>query len=210
MRLPEFALLLACLASVPAWAGDAAYQRLALQYDLPEQISPAAFNVCAQHDCNARVPVSLNEQQWQQVRARFEPAAQSPLAEREQIAAAVGLMERLVADFADSHHDKGGDFNGLTEPGAQLDCIDESVNTTTYLTLFEQAGLLRWHRVQPRISRGYFFFGGWPHFTAVVETTDAHREQWVVDSWFRDNGVAPDILEVARWKDGWSPPGFSM
>ena len=34
-----------------------------------------------------------------------------------------------------------------------MDCIDESVNTTTYLKLFENHGLLRWHRTIERIQR---------------------------------------------------------
>jgi hypothetical protein len=30
----------------------------------------------------------------------------------------------------------------------------------------------------------------------------------VVDSWFRDNGQAPDIVDLETWKDGWKPEGF--
>jgi len=60
----------------------------------------------------------------------------------------------------------------------------------------------------------------------VLETTDmtvsyenlaaldagefAGYEAWVVDSWFRDNGEDPDILDLQTWKDGWKPEGFTF
>ena len=202
--------LLLVVMSLPALADNAAYDRLAIQYDLPEQIHPGSFAVCSQHDCQARTPIELDAASWQTLTAFFTPTANTAAEERAQIARAVAHMEHLVGPIANTAHDKAGDFNGFGEPGDQLDCIDESVNTTTYLTLFEQAGLLRWHRVRQRVSRGYFFFGGWPHFSAVVETTDAQPTRWVIDTWFRDNGVSADVLEVKTWQDGWSPEGFSM
>jgi len=210
MRWHRHLVFAALLLPTQAIASSNAYQRVSWTFDLPERISPTAFSVCSQHDCRTRSPVQLDREQWNRIVALFTPQAQSAAAEREQIARAIGRMEQLVAGFANTHHDKAGDFNGFTQPGSQLDCVDESVNTTTYLTLFEQQGLLRWHRVLPRASRGYMLFGGWPHFTAVVETTRGKPEQWVIDSWFRDNGVNADVLPLTTWKDGWSPEGFSM
>ena len=205
----RWAVLLVLMAG-HAMAGNDAYRRLSIEFDLPESISPTAFTMCAEHGCNKRVPISFSQAQWQQIRDAFEPAAQDAASERRQIATAISRMEILVSATANTEHDKAGDFNGLLAPGSQLDCVDESVNTTTYLSLFEKQGLLRWHEVLPRLSRGYLFFGGWPHFTAVVETLNDKHQRWVVDSWFRDNGVPPDILQAAKWKGGWSPPGFSM
>lgn len=203
-------LPLLLLLTTPTWADTAPYQELALEFGLPDKIQPSGFAVCAEHGCDKLVSVSLSHDEWQQVQDVFKPAAQNAPEERAQIARAIGLFERLVGPKADSAHDKAGDFNGILAPGSQLDCIDESTNSTTYLTLLEQAGLLRWHQLHDVISRGYLIFGGWPHFTPVIETLDGKKEHWVVDSWFRDNGVDADILEVRRWKDGWHPEGFSM
>ena len=208
MRWLSLALLGLCCGQ--AWASNEAYSQVMLEFHLPERINPQQFITCTQHGCAEKAQVSFSAAQWLTIETLFTPAAASAREEREQIARAIGQMEHLVADFANSHHDKAGDFNGFTAGGAQLDCVDESINTTTYLTLFEQAGLLRWHKVLPRASRGYFFFGGWPHFTAVVETTRGPRERWVIDSWFRDNGVDADVLTLEQWKDGWAPEGFSM
>jgi len=210
MKWPDRLLATALLLMAQNLAANNAYQRVSWDFDLPERISPASFSVCSQHNCQTRTRAALEPAQWAQIVALFAPPAHSAAAERAQIARAIGRMEQLVADFANTHHDKAGDFNGFTQPGSQLDCVDESINTTTYLTLFQQEGLLRWHRVVSRASRGYMFFGGWPHFTAVVETTRGKPEQWVIDSWFRDNGVDADVLPLTTWKQGWSPEGFSM
>ena len=210
MKWPDRLLASALLMVAQNLAANNAYQRVSWDFDLPERISPASFSVCSQHNCQTRTRAALEPEQWEQIVALFAPPADSAAAEREQIARAIGRMEQLVANFANTHHDKAGDFNGFTQPGSQLDCVDESINTTTYLTLFEQEGLLRWHRVVSRASRGYMFFGGWPHFTAVVETTRGKPEQWVIDSWFRDNGVDADVLPLTTWQQGWSPEGFSM
>ena len=193
-----------------AWADTAPYQELALTYGLPNKIQPDNFTVCAEHGCEKLVTIALSKEEWQQVQGTFKPLAKNAAEERAQIARAIGLFERLVGPKANSAHDKAGDFNGTLAPGSQLDCIDESTNTTTYLTLLEQGGLLQWHQLHDVISRGYLFFGGWPHFTPVIETTRGKKQHWVVDSWFRDNGVDADIVEVAPWKDGWHPEGFSM
>jgi hypothetical protein len=83
----------------------------------------------------------------------------------------VRLRRAIAHDGAfrrrDDRHieDKGGTFNGGE---GQMDCIDESINTTLYLTMFQKYGLMRDHRVvDDRATRGWFI-GGWPHTTAVV------------------------------------------
>ena len=90
-----------------------------------------------------------------------------------------------------------------------MDCIDESINTTLYLAMFQKFGLMRLHQVEDRATRGWFI-GGWPHTTAVIGETAVPRERgsdrlWAVDSWFLDNGQPPFILPLETWKAGWEP-----
>ena len=210
MKWPDRLLASALLLVAQNLAANNAYQRVSWDFDLPERISPASFSVCSQHNCQTRTRAALEPEQWEQIVALFAPPADSAAAEREQIARAIGRMEQLVANFANTHHDKAGDFNGFTQPGSQLDCVDESINTTTYLTLFEQEGLLRWHRVVSRASLGYLFLVGGPHFCAVVESTRCKPELCVIDSWFRDNGVDAEVLRLTTWQQCWSPEGFSL
>jgi hypothetical protein len=92
------------------------------------------------------------------------------------------------------------------ESGNQLDCVDESTNSTTYLRMMERDGLLRYHRVGSRAARARSggFIIGWPHFTAVIEEI-ASGEKWAVDSWFRNNGEPPEVVPLSLWRTGWEP-----
>jgi hypothetical protein len=169
--------------------------------------TPEHFEVCYNHTCKEIAQLSLTPNQWQQIRDRFQPPAGSAAQEREQIAAAVARMEVLVGEKIDTSNEKGGNLQGLSSGGNQFDCIDESTNTTTYLTMMEQDGLLRWHKVEERKTRNLFFIGGWPHTTAVISEKESGK-RWAVDSWFYDNGVPPAVLPIQQWSNGWKPPGF--
>jgi hypothetical protein len=43
-----------------------------------------------------------------------------------------------------------------------------------------------------------------PHTTAVIRDIE-NRQDYVVDSWFFDNGERPVIMPLEEWKSGWSP-----
>ncbi|MFM1891730.1 MAG: hypothetical protein RLZ44_807 [Pseudomonadota bacterium] len=199
--LSGFALLAGCAATP-----HEAYHQMALQQGMIATPTPAQFSVCHQHTCAAVDRVGLSASDWLAVRRIFAPAAADAAAERAQIAAAVAQLERLIAPQIGAENDRGGNLAGVGAGGSQLDCVDESTNTTTYLTLLEQDGLLRWHSVVPRATRNFVIFG-WPHTTAVIREHGS-EERWAVDSWFHDNGAPPEIVPLAQWRDGWSPPGF--
>ena len=159
------------------------------------------FSVCYDGGCHSLAYVSLTQRQWKQVRAIFFPLAETAVEERRHIRAGIALMEKFAGDATGTWRDKGGTFNfGST---GQMDCTDESINTTLYLTMFYKYGMLRFHHVADRATRGWFIFG-WPHTTAVVHE-DARNEDWAVDSWFLDNGEPPFILPLDEWKKGWRP-----
>ena len=192
----------------PALANDA-YDQLYRRYDYPAQLSRSAVPVCFHHGCESIARVPISDAQWQQVSRHLQPPAADAAREREQIRQAIAEMERVTGALAGTSGDIGGDLGGFGTLAPQMDCIDESANTTTYLSLLEQAGLLRWHRVEPRASRGYLFFGGWPHYTALIREIQTGG-QWVVDSWFHDNGAPPEVLDLKTWKSGWKPKGFTF
>ena len=208
MRFIESALS-AMLVLVQSASAGQAYDELYRQYDYPKTLHRSAVPVCFHHGCESVERVRLTDELWNRVAGYFTPAAQTAAQEREQIRRAIAEMERITGILAGTSNDVGGDLGGIGTLEPQMDCIDESSNTTTYLTLFDQAQLLRWHSVEPVATRGYLFFGGWPHYTALIRDRKT-GEQWVVDSWFRDNGEPPDVLDLDTWKDGWKPEGFTF
>ncbi len=158
-----------------------------------------AFDVCMNFGCKDKQSVTLSEQDWQSVANWFTELATSAEQERDQVRRAIGWMEVIVGRYTPTHRDVGG--NLLKEedtpfPG-QLDCIDESTNTTTYLKLFEQSGLLRFHQVIDRAYRRTLFD---QHWAGQLEVLDS-GERWVVDSWFQNNGDLPYLQQAVKWED---------
>ncbi|MEO6697666.1 MAG: hypothetical protein ABIN45_06670 [Gammaproteobacteria bacterium] len=171
--------------------------------DIITNPTPSRFSVCSEHTCTRVTVVGLQPEQWQRERRLFLPPAHDAAQERERIARAIGLMETMVGPLTGTEHDKGRNFQGVGIAG-QMDCIDESTNTMTYLTMLLNDGLLKWHSVEDRATRGFFIFG-WPHTTAVIREADSGA-LFAVDSWFVDNGAEPYILPLEMWKQGWEPP----
>lgn len=174
--------------------------------DINKDPSPNRLTVCHGNGCLNLDHVSLKPDQWQELRGLFHPLATSAEDERERLRRAIAMMEKFVGAVTGTWRDKGGTFNG---GDGQMDCIDESINTTLYLTMFQKFGLMRRHRVEDRATRGWFI-GGWPHTTAVIGETAVLQETggsrlWAVDSWFLDNGEPPFIIPLEAWKSGWEP-----
>lgn len=163
---------------------------------------PEKFTICHGHTCKYISEVSLNEDEWSGIRSVFNSDAQSPDRERELIAKAIAQFETIVGAKTGTDANLGGNVAGLGLPG-QMDCIDESTNTTVYLTLLQNNDLLHWHRVDHRTTRAIIHFN-FPHSAAVIRELDTGK-RYAVDSWFEDNGQPPHIVPLSLWRRGWEP-----
>ncbi len=164
--------------------------------------TPDHFSVCFNHGCATVKIVGMSPAQWRALKAIFKRLPHTPELERERIRKAIALLEGITGVLAGTSQDKGGDLAGLGLPG-QMDCIDEATNTSLYLTLLKSGGLIKFHEVEDRATRG-FLINGWPHNTAVIADT-VSGERYAVDSWFLDNGEMPFIVPLDTWRAGWKP-----
>lgn len=162
-----------------------------------------AFEICFGGGCAEVTNVSLSQEEWQKVVHLFETHKPTDATqEREIIAQAIGLLETIVGEKIGTAGDIAGTFyDGRL--GAQLDCNDEAINSTTYMRLMLNAKLIKWHAVEDTRTRD-FFFTGWPHSTAVIHDINT-AERFAVDSWFYDNGAPATIVPFATWKSGYRP-----
>lgn len=155
--------------------------------------------ICMDFGCKHQQTIALNDEEWKSVANWFQEPS-SAHAERKQIKQAIGWMEVVVGRHTPTYRDVGGDLMNEEKeaifPG-QLDCIDESLNTTTYLKLFEQYGLLKHHKVLDRAYRRAVFDQHWAGQIEALET----GERWVVDSWFQHNGFLPYLQRSEEWED---------
>jgi hypothetical protein len=195
--------LFACLMLAPLQLGASGF----LDSDSPrlwvDEPQLDQFSLCFNHTCKETATVGLDRKQWQRIRDLFTPPPQSASRERQRIAQAIGLLETLVGPMIGTQNDKAMNFQGSLAQGNQQDCIDESTNATTFLTLMAQQHLLKYHQVQATSTRGWFIMG-MPHTTAVIRDK-ASGIDYAVDSWFHDNGHPAEILPLDTWRNGWYP-----
>lgn len=163
---------------------------------------PAQFPVCYGFGCKESKIVRLTDQEWGEVRAIFDPRPADAEAERARVAKAVALLESIVGPQANTSGDRGRNATPSGE-SHQLDCIDETVNTTTFLLMMQEAGFITWHRLRYPEHRGFADLL-WPHNTAVL-VEEATERSFAVDSWFFDNGQPPEIVRLDVWKGGYEP-----
>lgn len=164
--------------------------------------SPTAFSVCSNHGCDRVSHISLSEKEWQRATQPLTERPTNPAKERYAIAESIARLEIIAGKYAGTANDKSGNLRGFGKPG-QMDCIDESTNTTTYLLMLERSGYLLWHKVLGTRTR-FGLRAGFPHTTAMVRENTT-GVLYAIDSWFYDNGEKPAIVEYKQWKSGWSP-----
>ena len=168
------------------------------------------ISVCHGFGCKFKESISVSAAEWEQVTMFFREPAETPEQEREQIKKAAGWFEVVAGRYTPIHLDRGRNKrlkepvrlkDGTTVNGdstvGQMDCIDESLNMTTYLTLMDQAGLFRHHRTVERARRRSAYD---QHYAGQIEELETGT-RWVVDSWFYDYGTLPYLEEATEWLD---------
>lgn len=167
--------------------------------------NPDRFQHCSAYGCAIKQQVSLTKTEWTRIAAPFK-GVRSAAAERKAISKAIGEMEKIVGAKTATQTDVAGTFDKTGR--GQLDCVDESTNTTITLAMMEDKKLLKFHRVSAPLARTLATTLGngilWPHQTAVIYQNDTGIS-YAVDSWFRDNGSPADIVVTSDWVYGWSP-----
>ncbi len=92
----------------------------------------------------------------------------------------------------------------------RMDCVDNASNTTNYLNVLHDLGLLPgWSMESPQVRNVLSLS---VHWTAVVVDTQS-ATSWSVDSWYRPNGQLPFIMPLADWafnRIAWEAPFAAM
>jgi hypothetical protein len=160
------------------------------------------FEICQGGGCALASTTALSEQEWATVVQIFNDPSANAEDERQHIAQAIGVLENLVGQKTGTTADLAGTFFDGKLAGQQ-DCNDEAINSTTYMRLLKNNGLMLFHEIEDTRTRN-FFFTGWPHTTAVIRDIET-GERYAVDSWFYDNGHPATIVPFKQWKANFKP-----
>lgn len=165
--------------------------------------TPNDFYVCHGFNCTNRTPVSLSEQEWQTALSPFRTPAKDAADERSKIAQSIGLIEKMVQQKTGMNADLG-EATTFERDQDQMDCLDETINTSRYLHFIEKEGVLKFNEPADPIHRGYFVDGLWPHNSGAV-MEKATEERYAIDSYYRDSGKPADIVPLDIWINNWRP-----
>jgi hypothetical protein len=171
-------------------------------FSVPEP-KGATVHVCHAYGCKMRTRFKFTEADIAElgaIMAKWRTKADTPDDERRGVAYAIGWIERRVGDAIGTKDDRAGmDFTGSGDP-TQQDCVDEATNTTSYMSVLANKGLLRHHTVAAPFAKENYLRGiaGWTHWTAVLVET-RNKQRWAVDSWIYANGENPAIVEAEKW-----------
>ncbi len=166
----------------------------------------AEFTVCHGFGCSEKSYAVLSKDQWQRVTRVFTPRAKNAQVERQQIARAVALVETMVGPQTGIAAHQWTHQNMLIVPNlgdtTQLDCVDEAVNTWTYMMLMEHGGLLHFHRVA-QLSYAGSLTDPFMRNTAVLQ--EINGDYFAIDASLVDSGVPPPIMPLETWMGEWPP-----
>ncbi|MFK7840181.1 MAG: hypothetical protein AB8B83_07600 [Bdellovibrionales bacterium] len=162
--------------------------------------STTQFQSCRGYGCQFIDTIILNEDEWAIIDAPFKRKAKTPKDERDKIIKSIAEFETIVGTKNGTSKDVWGTFQKTGH--TQLDCVDESTNTSMYMLALQKRGHIHHHIIgtpQARVS-----LRQWPHQTATLIENET-KQVYAIDSWFYNNGEPPRIIEFETWKDGWSP-----
>jgi hypothetical protein len=190
--------LLALSGATPALAGSMRDPADFLRANASAPPENNTVSVCHAYGCTRVTRVRFSPGEVARLKSIMAAGKDSAEAERRAVAVAVGYLEQLVGEVTGTSADR--DYRDLGSGGdpTQMDCIDEASNTTSYLLLLRQNGLLRHHSIAHPVSKGFLINFVYPHFTAVlVEKGSGAR--YAVDSWVFTNGEKPIVTPLDTW-----------
>ena len=160
------------------------------------------LTICYNYGCHAQAQVNFDEARLEALRALLA-GAEDAAAERAALSLAIGRMYAIAGEQTPVWRDKGRNYADGGENG-QMDCIDHSTNTDSFLRLLEARGWLRFHEVLAPLMRTRFIVA--VHWAARIRDRGTQRG-YVVDAWYFDNGHPAAVFAVEDWLAGGNPDG---
>lgn len=165
--------------------------------------NPSDFWICHGFSCSYKTRMGFEKQDWQALLAHFNPPARTAEEERRTIAMAVRNIERYINQNSGLHPDQGK-AETFEKDEDQMDCVDETINTSLYLKFLDEAGVFRFHEFAQPVHRGYLVNGMWPHNSAAVREIST-GVIYVIDSYYYDSGEKIAVVPFDTWLADWHP-----
>ena len=163
-------------------------------YAAPSEV----LTVCSGYGCIIKDKLTFASEVPVELEKIMEPGRESAAAERTALKLAIAYMEREAQKSLRYQNDVEFSYQRHRGKRGQMDCVDESRNTVSYLKFLHSKGLLRHHKpISGFAERGVMFDGRYPHKSARMR--DNTGVDWAVDSWKTANGGLPEVFLLSEW-----------
>lgn len=159
--------------------------------------TPAEIVACHGYGCARRTDIPVDAPWLARAAALLRAGTGSEATERRAIGEVVRLYMAYLATSIGGKPDEPRSPPSQSGVRGQMDCLDVTANVTSLFVVLDERKLLARHHVAEPQSRGFFFDGRWPHYTAVLTAADGTR--WAIDPWAHRPGERPDVLPVETW-----------
>lgn len=185
--------------AMPVQAGAA--QPAQSWYGEQGYVAPSGDRIVACHGygCSRRTALVVDPSLISRAGGLLRRGQGSPAGERAALQEVVKSYTAYLSRQVGGKPDLPGSPPQMSGVHGQMDCVDETANTTSLLLVLEEQGLLVHHQVERPQTRGFFFDGRYPHTTAIIVEKRTGSE-WAVDPWRKAPGQRPDILPLAQWR----------
>ncbi len=154
--------------------------------------------ICSGFGCIYSAQLAFTGADLKHMKSVLSTGIASPAKERRSIAKLIAWKERLAQSKLRMVTDTRLSYQRDAGKVGQMDCVDESSNTLAFIEFLNRNGLLKFNKPMPIVGRGFLFDGRYPHRTAVLR--DIKGVDWAIDSWKKDGGKLPQVVELAIWK----------
>jgi hypothetical protein len=163
--------------------------------------------VCHAYTCKMQTPYTFTKRDIAEIASVMKRVerADTPAEERRGVAYAIAHIDVKVGAKLGIKDRAGMQFSASGDP-EQLDCVDVATNTTSYLLVLQNNGLLKYHTVDATMSKENLVKGFaqlnpvkyWPHWSAILKETKT-GQKWAIDRWPFDQGENPAVQKVEEW-----------
>jgi hypothetical protein len=157
-----------------------------------------AMTVCYGFICRRRMEMVFTPADRAAVASILAGGKASAAAERAAVQKAVVWFDRRIGPIIGTDRRIArADFRYGAD-SQNFDCWDTTRNTTGFLLILQDWGLMKYHTVGDPRYRGNALVLQTPHNTAIL-IDRATNVQWVVDMWTRGYGQTPEVMPADQW-----------
>lgn len=158
----------------------------------------SAMTVCYGFVCRRRATLDFTAADRKQLAQILAAGKASATAERAAVQKAVVWFDRRVGPMIGTTTRVAHADIRTGADASNFDCWDSTRNTSSFLLVLQEWGLLKHHTVGNPRYRGNILALQLPHNTAVLAEKESGIE-WAVDMWTTKYLQPPDVMLVEKW-----------